>query len=136
MMTATQQSDLPGGLRVLLVEDEMLLAMSFEDMLAELGCEVIGPIGRVAEAVVLAGSERLDGALLDVNVGGVEIYPVARELADRGIPFVFISGYTAQNLPPEWSNRPTLQKPFQSSDLARSMASVFTAHRTHRNFGE
>lgn len=121
----TQQPALPQGLRVLVVEDEALLAMTMEDMLADLGCKVVGPVGRVDQAVLLAGSERLDGAILDVNVAGVEVYPVARELAGRGIPFVFVSGYGAESLPAQWRDRPTLQKPFHPDDLTRAMAQAF-----------
>ena len=115
----------PKRLRVLVVEDEMLLAMRLEDMLADLDCDVIGPVGRVAEAIGLAQSEVFDGAILDINVAGTEVYPVARVLAGRGIPFIFVSGYDACSLPAEWRSRPTLQKPFQPNDLAKIMAKAF-----------
>jgi len=126
-MTAVPRENdgLPAGLRVLIVEDEMLLAFMLQDMLAEWGCAVVGPAGRVAKALSLAGSEALDGAILDVNVAGTEVYPVARALAARHIPFIFVSGYAASRLPKEWRDRPTLQKPFQPRDLAQSMAKVF-----------
>jgi len=107
--------------RVLVVEDEMLLAMLMEDTLADFGCDVVGPVGRVTDGVRLAQSERLDGAVLDINIGGTEVFPVARELAKRSIPFVFVSGYALANLPEEWKGRPTLQKPFRPEDLARNM---------------
>jgi DNA-binding response OmpR family regulator len=107
--------------RVLVVEDEMLLAILMEDTLSDFGCDVVGPVARVADGVRLANSERLDGAILDINVAGVEVFPVARELARRGIPFVFVSGYDCRTLPQEWRGRPSLQKPFQPADLARSM---------------
>jgi DNA-binding response OmpR family regulator len=126
-MTAAPRENegLPAGLRVLIVEDEMLLAFMLQDMLAEWGCAVVGPAVRVAKALSLAGSEALDGAILDVNLAGTEVYPVARALAARRIPFLFISGYAASRLPREWRDRPTLQKPFQPRDLAQSMARVF-----------
>ncbi len=120
-----ENEGLPAGLRVLIVEDEMLLAFMLQDLLAEWGCAVVGPAGRLAKAVLLAGSEALDGAILDVNVGGADVYPVARALAGRGIPFIFVSGYAASRLPPEWRNRPMLQKPFEPRELAQSMAKVF-----------
>jgi DNA-binding response OmpR family regulator len=107
--------------RVLVVEDEMLLAMLMEDTLADFGCDVVGPVARVADGVGLAQSERLDGAVLDINIGGAEVFPVACELAKRSIPFVFVSGYTSVKLPKEWEGRPTLQKPFRPEDLARNM---------------
>ena len=126
MTAALRENDgLPAGLRVLIVEDEMLLAYMLQDMLAEWGCSVVGPAGRVAKAVSLAGSEALDGAILDVNLAGTEVYPVARALAARHVPFIFISGYAASRLPKEWRDRPTLQKPFQPRDLAQSMARIF-----------
>lgn len=126
MTAAPMENDgLPAGLRVLIVEDEMLLAFMLQDLLAEWGCKVVGPAGRVPKAVSLAESETLNGAILDVNVAGTEVYPVARALADRGIPFIFVSGYAASRLPLEWRDRPTLQKPFQPRDLAQSMVKAF-----------
>jgi DNA-binding response OmpR family regulator len=126
-MTAVPQENagLPAGLRVLIVEDEVLLAFMLQDMLAEWGCAVVGPAGRVAKALSLAGSEALDGAILDVNLAGTEVYPVARALAARHIPFIFVSGFAPSRLPREWRDRPTLQKPFQPRDLAQSMARAF-----------
>jgi DNA-binding response OmpR family regulator len=115
----------PERVSVLVVEDEMLLAMLLEDSLADFGCDVVGPVGRVADGVRLANSERLDGAILDVNVGGTDVFPVARELAKRGIPFVFVSGYDSNHLPREWCNRPKLQKPFEPRSLAQCMARMF-----------
>lgn len=115
--------------RVLVVEDEMLSAMLMEDLLIDLGCDVVGPVARVADGLKLAGSERLDGAILDINVAGTEVFPVARELADRSIPFIFLSGYAPDTLPQTWRSRPTLRKPFRPEDLARTMAKTFANHR-------
>jgi DNA-binding response OmpR family regulator len=124
--TASSEKSRPERYRILVVEDEMLLAMLMEDTLADFGCEVVGPVARIAEGVRLANTERLDGAILDINVAGVEVFPIARELAQRGIPFVFVSGYESTRLPHEWHNRPTLQKPFQPRELAHSMAKAFS----------
>jgi CheY-like chemotaxis protein len=121
------KAGLPTGLRVLVVEDEMLLAFLLNDLLVEWGCAVVGPAGHVSKAMVLAGSEELDGAILDVNLAGSDVYPVAQALAARGIPFIFVSGYAASRLPPEWRQRPTLQKPFQPTELAQSMMKAFAA---------
>ncbi len=115
--------------RVLVVEDEMLLAMLMEDTMADFGCDVVGPVARVADGLRLANTERLDGAILDINVAGRDVFPVARELAKRSIPFVFVSGYGAANLPQEWRDRPMLQKPFNPRDLAQSMAKAFAKRR-------
>ena len=82
------------GRRLLLVEDEAMVAMLLEDMLSDLGCEVVGPAGNVAHALELAkGEAEIAGAILDVNVGGQPIYPVAETLKARGVPFVFATGY-------------------------------------------
>jgi DNA-binding response OmpR family regulator len=118
---------LPTGLRVLVVEDEMLIAMLLEDILQELGCKIIGPVGQVAKAVPLANMEPLDAAILDVNVAGEEVFPVAFELARRAIPFVFVSGYGTDRLPKEWCDRPILQKPFRSEELEHSLSMAFAS---------
>jgi DNA-binding response OmpR family regulator len=123
--SAAKKKDVPSErARVLVVEDEMLLAMFMGDTLADFGCDVVGPVARVADGVRLANSERLDGAVLDINVAGEKVFPVARELAKRSIPFVFVSGYASASLPKEWEGRPILQKPFKPADLARSMEAL------------
>lgn len=105
------------GRRVLVVEDEMLVAMLIEDVLADLGCVLVGPIARVAQALDCIRNEALDCAFLDVNVAGESIYPVADALAGRGVPFAFLTGYGAQILPESYRSRPVLQKPFALEDL-------------------
>jgi DNA-binding response OmpR family regulator len=111
--------------RVLVVEDEMLLAMLVEDSLVAFGCDVVGPVARVIDGVKLASSERLDGAILDINIAGTKVFPVASELARRSVPFIFVSGYDAENLPEAWRGRPILKKPFRRQDLARNMRKAF-----------
>ena len=108
--------------RVLLVEDEMMVAMLIEDMLSDFGCEVIGPAARIDEALKLAGEGRIDVAILDVNLNGQETYPVADALAAIGVPFVFATGYGAGSLREGYRHRPTLQKPFAQRDLVRALA--------------
>ncbi|MET0876102.1 MAG: response regulator [Tardiphaga sp.] len=113
----------PGG-SVFLVEDEVMIRMMVADMLEELGYSVAAEAGEINEAVRLAGSTEFDIAILDVNVNGKVISPVAEVLANRGRPFIFATGYGAQGLPEEYRNRPTLQKPFQMETLAQVLAST------------
>ena len=87
------------GRRVLVMEDEMLVAWALEDMLADLGCIVVGPAARVDKALALLHAEAVDLAMLDVNLNGQRSYPVADALAAKGVPFVFLTGYTRDSLP-------------------------------------
>ncbi len=109
------------GKRVLVVEDELLVAMLVEDMLADAGCVVVGPFPTVAEAVAAARTETVDVALLDVNVAGEQVFPVAHELEKRGVPFLFVTGYGQAALPrdrPDWEAH---AKPFQAAQLTASL---------------
>lgn len=116
-----------GGRRILIVEDESLVAMLLETILDDMGCETVGPISTVAEAVALIeGGEALDGALLDVNVAGVEVFPVAAALDARGVPFVFSTGYGEGGLPEEWKGRITLQKPFTETAVQDALVKALT----------
>src|SRR3546814_9846381 len=81
------------GLRILVVEDELLVALELEMMLIGLGCDVVGPASRLEKAMQLAAAEAIDGAILDVNLRGRPVYPVATALKARGIPFLFSTGY-------------------------------------------
>jgi CheY-like chemotaxis protein len=113
--------------RVLLVEDEYLIRMLLEDMLAELGYTIAEAVGTIAEASKLAASGVFDIAILDVNVDGEEIYPVADILAKRGLPFVFVTGYGENSLPAKYRSRPALQKPFHSEQLSSTLAGLLAA---------
>jgi CheY-like chemotaxis protein len=119
----TGQAEKLQGLRVLVVEDEALVSMLLEDMLADHGCEVAATASRIAQALDLIADEALtfDAAILDVNLGGEPIFPVAEALAARGAPFVFATGYGAGGLPEAWRSRPTLQKPFSHEDVGRAL---------------
>ena len=103
------------GLRLLLVEDEAMVAMMVEDMLSELGCIVVDVAGTVSRGVALAddASLQLDGALLDVNLGGDKVYPVAEALAARGVPFIFSTGYGTTGITARFTHVPILAKPYQ-----------------------
>jgi CheY-like chemotaxis protein len=108
--------------RVLVIEDEVIVGMLLEDMLDELGCEVAAVSTHIEEAVQLARTLDIDLAILDVNLGGKQSFPVADVLKNRGVPFMFATGYGAQILKPPYSGTPTLQKPFQLDDLQRMLA--------------
>lgn len=113
------------GARVLVVEDESLVAMMLADMLAEIGCEVIGPVGTCAEALRLVDDgHALDLGLLDVNLGGETAYGVADALARRAVPFIFVSGYGASGLDPRYADALVLAKPFEPAMLARVIGEV------------
>jgi len=112
--------------RVLLVEDEMLVAWLIEDMLAELGCAVIGPASSVNQAVAMIDAEAVDAAVLDLNLNGQMSYPVADALAAHGVPFIISTGYDKDTLPDDYRACPVLQKPFQRSELSDVLAKLLT----------
>jgi CheY-like chemotaxis protein len=103
---------LASGFRVLVVEDEELITLLIEDILTDIGCEIVGPVGNVPDALKLAQSADIGGALLDLNLAGHDVYPVADALAHRGIPFVFTTGYDHSRIAERFSDVPTLSKPF------------------------
>ena len=111
--------------RILIVEDETLVAMNIEDTLADEGCEVVGPASRLDVAIRLAREERIDAAVLDVTIRGGQVFPVAEILMDRGIPFVLASGYGDWALPERLKGQSRLTKPFSSEELLRSMRALF-----------
>lgn len=109
------------GLRVLVVEDEGFVALMIEDMLEELGCEVAASVAQLASAREIAATAEIDLAILDVNLDGQPVFPVAEILRERQIPLVFSTGYGISGLPPEFSGHPVLGKPFSIGDLQRTM---------------
>ncbi|MAK81983.1 response regulator [Phenylobacterium sp.] len=112
------------GLRVLVVEDEMMVSMLIEDMLSDLGCKVVGPASRLEEAITLVESHEIDCAVLDVNLGGQPIFPLADILRAKGAPFAFATGYGDAGLRDVDKGAPVLQKPFRESDLARVLGEL------------
>ena len=114
-MTATRP---PGG-SVFLVEDEVMIRMMVAEMLVELGYRVAAEAGEISEAIRLVQSTEFDLAILDVNVNGKVISPVADLIRARNRPFIFATGYGSSGLPEEYRDRPALQKPFQIETLAR-----------------
>ena len=107
--------------RILVVEDEYLIRMLLEDMLADLGYDIAAAVGTIPEACAFAETGAFELAILDVNVDGKEIYPVADILAKRGLPFVFVSGYGEGSLAERYRGRPSLQKPFQAEQLKSTL---------------
>lgn len=114
------------GLRILVVEDEALVLMEIEDMLQDLGCEIMGPASSVATALAAIGENALDGALLDMNLRGEHILPVAEKLLALGVPFVFVTGYASSSgNVPVLDTAPRLTKPFSLQSLKTAMTKEF-----------
>lgn len=111
------------GRRILLVEDEPLVAMMMAQMIGDLGAEVVGPFGSVGEAIA-AGSDRLDAAVLDINVGGELVYPLAEKLAVSGTPMLFLTGYDAKSVDDRFIKADVLTKPIDEADLANCLAGM------------
>jgi CheY-like chemotaxis protein len=106
------------GRTVLVVEDESLVAMLLETILEDMGCTPVGPASTVEEGLALAADAgQLDAALLDVNVAGRQVFPIAEALKARGVPFVFSTGYGEGGLPDAWRGHATVQKPFTESAI-------------------
>ena len=117
-MTAESDARLP---RVLVVEDEAMVSMMLEDMLSELGCRVVGPAASLSSGLKLAASAEVEGAVLDVNLAGEKVFPIADILATRGVPFVYATGYGRAGLRDEDHARPVVQKPYNVQELARHL---------------
>ncbi len=108
--------------RILIVEDEMLVAMLIEDTVLDLGHQVIGPAMRLETAMSVAASEDIDFAILDINLAGKQSFPVADQLTERGIPFMFASGYGAAGLADPYREAAILQKPFSPEQIASALS--------------
>jgi CheY-like chemotaxis protein len=119
----------PNGMRVLVVEDELMIRMLLEDMLGELGYTIAAEAARLDEALDAAKNGQFDLAILDVNLNGQTIVPVAEALAARGTPFVFATGYGERGLPDAYRDRPTLKKPFQMDGLSKTIAIALAGKR-------
>jgi two-component SAPR family response regulator len=120
------------GLRVLVLEDEALLSMLLEDVLAELGCTLVGPFGQTQEALsfLRAHPDGVDFGILDVNVAGHRSDPVALEFDRLGLPFVFSTGYDESALEQRWRSKPCLRKPFRPADLERILVEASLARKS------
>jgi PAS domain S-box-containing protein len=118
-VNGTKRIDPPAGRRVLLVEDEALVAMMIQEFLTESGHAVIGPISRATEALQAAQESDYDSAILDINLGDGMAYPVADIVAGRGLPFIFVTGYEADTVDERFRHVPVLQKPIERQALER-----------------
>ena len=115
------------GLNVFVVEDEALVALNLEDMLEELGCTTIGPATRMDRAEqMMADGLTADVAILDVNLAGEMIFPLAQRLAERGMPIVFATGYGRSGLPANFQDFPVLQKPYTLNDVVAGLAQAIS----------
>jgi len=121
MTSATQSQSATPTKRILVVEDELMIRMLLEDMLGELGYTVAAEAARIEEALEAAKNADFDIAILDVNLNGQPISPVADALVARGMPFVFATGYGERGLPEPYRDRPTLKKPFQMDGLKQML---------------
>lgn len=112
--------------RILVAEDESLIAMQLEDVLRDLGFDVVGPVSTVKDVVSCVEAEELGGALLDVNLRGEAVLGVLPRLKDRDLPFIITSGYDAASLfPPEFQDVPRVAKPFDEDELRRLCVKMF-----------
>lgn len=109
------------GRRILVVEDSPLISAVLEDMLTDLGCKVVGPIGNMAIAVDMARDEEIDAAVIDLNIRGGKVYPVADVLIERNIPFVIASGYADWSMREDLENRPRLTKPYSEEAVEQEL---------------
>jgi CheY-like chemotaxis protein len=109
------------GKRILVVEDEFMIAMLLEDLLTELECVVAGVAARPAEAIELINATELDAAVLDVNLDGTDSFGIAAALGERRIPFIFATGYGGSRLTPEFAHHPVIQKPYRLDDLSGAL---------------
>jgi len=119
------------GLRLLVVEDEAMVAMMIEGMLQDLGCVVVDVAGTVSRGLALVGDAALalDGAILDVNLGGEKVYPVAEALDRRHVPFIFSTGYGIDGINTSFSHVPALAKPYGQQALESLLLAAFASRR-------
>ena len=124
MMSANPQPSLSGR-RVLVVEDQFFLADDLAQAVAQLGAEVIGPVPTREEALdLLSTGERIDLAVLDINLQGESVFPVADTLLEQGVPFLFATGYDQTAIPLQYQQVPRWEKPFAPEALAQALSMI------------
>jgi CheY-like chemotaxis protein len=118
------------GLKILVVEDNLLLAEVTKILLEDSGCQVVGPAGWLQRGLELAQDETLDGAVLDINLHGEMSFPIAEALSARGVPFVFVTGYEDRSIVPlAYRSAPRLDKPVADERLIEVMGAAFAPRR-------
>ena len=118
--------------RILVVEDDLAIAVLIEEVLQDIGCTVVGPVGKLDAALRLADEEELDAAVLDITIRGGKVFPVVERLQARGVPFALASGYGDWALPESLRNQPRLVKPFTAEDLRAQVRSLCDARSGSR----
>jgi two-component SAPR family response regulator len=118
--------------RILVVEDEMLIALMIEDAVQESGGEIVGPVATLEKALKLAEEGEFDAAILDVTIRGGKVYPVAEALLARGIPFVFASGYGDWAFPEGLRDKPRMIKPFTAAALEEQIRLLYDEAKSRR----
>lgn len=111
------------GARILILEDEPIIGLALEDMLERQGAQVLFASG-IEEASELIATEEIHSAILDVNVHGLQSYPVASMLAERAVPYIFATGYGDRSHPQEFAGIPTISKPYSAEDIRLALGSV------------
>jgi two-component SAPR family response regulator len=124
-----EQEEEKGPRRVLIVEDEALIAMYVEDVVSRFGYSVAGIVANVEEALAFIETHAIDAAVLDINLEGKLVFPFADALMKRNIPFVFASSYGEQGIPPRYRIGPVVQKPFAPSELRRALKAIEPLNR-------
>jgi len=108
--------------RILVVEDETVVAMLIEAWLSDIGHETIGPVGTVAAALSLLEKHKVDAAIVDLSLGGTRSYEIANALRQKAIPFAWGTGYSAKDIDPDYCNEPLIAKPYSFDDLTQTLA--------------
>lgn len=127
MTVALRGDDLSSGHKVLVVEDEVLIAMVLEDILDMLGCTVVGSAATLAEAGGFADAGGFDVAVLDVNLGAEPVYPLADRLVDAGVGVIFATGSHRDSLPERFAACPVMEKPYAFAAVERALGSLSAA---------
>ena len=122
MVSTTSDREYLRGLRVLVVEDEFLLAIAVEENLRAAGCVVVGPIGALGPAIAAARTETFAAAVIDMNLNGTMAYSLADQLAERGIPFLLLTGFDRADLPERLRTAPRITKPYDPMALVDQLA--------------